>query len=654
MTENWSKEKLENSCERPADGSNRARYKIFAQEEPLNAAIGGGIRVKDLTVSSDTYSSKTVYSYLTEDDLESGVTSYAPSKRDRMVPYITELPNPFVLYENVTAKRLDVNQNVVHKKVYTFNVPKQIQFLSRSTLVENAFEIKRIQNDNFVDISLNNEDVDMAFSKYEVRDYSAGIGRLTSSKEYNSENQVTSILENTYLPNDHSFTQGILQESFNSYKWLYDSPNKSKYLMTSSSKLKVPNVLSKTIIKTGGISKVEERLKFDFFTGQVTESTTELSDGKLLKSRFIPAYTKYSGMGSKVDASNSLAANKNMLSQEAMSITEIQKEDGSWAKISANATSWNPQTYTTTTTVGEPPNDIDVTRYINVWRKHKSFVWDGMTDTNGYFSGYVGNDDSFDWSGPNAVQPAQWKKLSEITKYNDFSVPLEVTDINGNKTSSKMDYENVRTIAVFNAGYGEAFYSGAEDESGLIAYGGDVKKGTAQMSTDAHTGSHSLQIASGQHGYQLNVDHNQSNPKKFKISLWAKSDTYQNVKLSVGSSIISHNIHEEVHAGNWVQLNFYTDIADGTQVSVTSNSGSVIVDDFRLHPIASSMRSFVYNEWDELTHIIGSNNMATKYEYDAEGRLFRTYTEVEDFNGSGTGGFKPTTQMKYTYKHLDQ
>ena len=63
------------------------------------------------------------------------------------------------------------------------------------------------------------------------------------------------------------------------------------------------------------------------------------------------------------------------------------------------------------------------------------------------------------------------------------------------------------------------------------------------------------------------------------------------------------------------------------------------------------MTSYVYNEWDELWYIIGSNGLASKFEYDAAGRLKTTYSEVLDFNGPGTGGFKKTTRNNYNYKH---
>ncbi|WP_306026712.1 MULTISPECIES: hypothetical protein [unclassified Allomuricauda] len=645
MTVDWSKAKDENSCERPGEGSNRARYKIFAQKEPLHAAEGGGIRVKELKVVSDNYTTKTVYNYKDHYHQESGVTSYAPSKRDREVPYISELPNPMVIYEYVTTERRDANDKLISKKEYQFEVPKQLQYTADGVYVENVFELKRTQSIAYIDVSLNAVDVDMSFGKFEMKDYSANIGRLIKAVEFNSENQMVYQLENTYLSQEHDYQQGVLQESFNAYKRLVDLPGKDIYFMTSSSKEKIPNVLAETKITANGFTSQQQFLKYDFYTGQLTESRAILSDGKQLKSKVIPAYHQYPSMGSKADN----PGNNNMLAQEAMSITEIQDANNQWQKLSANITTWQPELYQVSEWLGEFPNEQEFIVLHDVWRKHKTFTWNGERDGNGYFTDYVGDDDGFDWSQPNAQQPSQWKQLTEVTRYNDFSSPLEMKDINGNLAASKMGYNDTKTIAVCNAGYGETFYSGAEDHDGQGNFGGGVKKGTAANSSDAHTGNHALSINNGGSAFEVTVQHN-AESKKFKASLWAKNANHASVALQVGGNTVNFHPAEKVFAGDWVQLNFYTYIPSDTQVNVTSLGGNVVVDDFRLHPISASMSSYVYNTWDELTHILGPNNMATQYEYDEAGRLLRIYSEVINVDQVLTGGFKKVKEYDYHYK----
>lgn len=645
QTSVWLSEKDENSCDRPDEQTYRARYRIFAQKDPLNVAEGGGIRVRKLDIISDTYTSKTVYKYTDSDNLETGVTTYAPSKRDRVVPYISEMPSPMVIYEHVTTERHDANENLIYKKSYTFTVPESLQYTQNGILVENAFEIKKLQDDSYMDISLDNNNVDMSFSKYEVKDYSASIGRLKEVVEYNSENQQVYKVENSYISQSDFFSQGVLQESFNSYKRLWDTSKKDKYLMTSSSKQKIPNVLSKTLITANGYTSTSQLLKYDFFSGNVIESSSILSNGKQLKSKVYPAYSEYPAMGSKVDN----PYNKNMLAQNALSVIEVQDTNEKWQKISANITTWSPETYQVSQWVGEFPNEVELISLHDVWRKHKTFTWNGDTDINGYFVNYANDDDGFDWSDPNVVQPEQWKQLSEVTQYNTFSAPLEVKDVNGNLAATKMGYKDSKIIAVCNAGYSETFYSGAEDDDSQDKFGGGVGKGTASLTPDSHTGDHALLINNGKNGFVATVKYGQS-PKRYKISLWAKNNNYNNVRVNVGGETISYNPDEVVHAGDWVQLNFYSDIPSGTQVYVMSINGGVIVDDFRVHPISSSMTSYVYNQRDELTDILGPNNLATRYEYDEAGRLLRMYSEVENVNQVVIGGFKKVKEFSYTYK----
>lgn len=645
QTSVWLKAKDENSCERPAQGDYRARYTIFAQKEPLNVAEGGGIRVKKIEMVSDSYNTKTRYTYTKPDNMESGVTSYAPSKSNRSVPYITEMPIPMVIYEHVTMEKLDANDNLIYKKSYQFNVPETLEYTENGILVRNAFEIQRLQDDSFLDVSLNEEDVDMNFSKFEVKDFSSSIGRLVQSIEYNSENQQVYKVQNSYVPQSSFFNQGIIRESFNSYKKLWDYQTKDSYIMTSSSKEKIPNVLTATSITANGYTSQKQFLKYDFYTGQVVETNSLLSNGKQLKSKIYPAYHMYPAMGSLVDH----PMNRNMMSQEAMTITEIQDANEQWQKISADITTWKPQLYQVSQWVGEFPNEEEFIVLYNVWRKHKTFTWNGETDPKGYFVNYIGEDDGFDWSDPDALQPKQWKQLSEITQYNNYSSPLEVMDINGNLAATKMGYHDTKTIAICNAGYTESFYSGAEDDDGQGNFGGGVDKGTAEHTSDAHTGYHALVIANGESGYKITVNHNETS-KPFKISLWAKNNNHGDVRVNVGGNSVEYHPTEKVLAGDWVQLNFYANIPPNKQVHVTSVGGNIIVDDFRLHPISSSMTSYVYNQWDELTDILGPNNMATKYEYDEAGRLLRIYSEVQNIQGQLAGGFKKVKEFSYGYK----
>ena len=327
---------------------------------------------------------------------------------------------------------------------------------------------------------------------------------------------------------------------------------------------------------------------------------------------------------------------------------------GDWKEISVGITTWNNKwRYVNFNGSTNSPTDADQ----QVWRKHKSFVWDGGLNDDGTLQGFELEDDNFEWGiaavGSETVQTnAKWKNVSTTTQYDHYSMPLEVRDINGNYAATKMGDANSKIFMSANARYGECFYTGAEEDpvaGNFIGQQIKLMSGATRVSTYAHTGSHSIKIPAGKF---VNVDvfSGKYRPGNYKVSIWVKKDNAANVRIGFGSAPEPF-IGEKITAGNWVQLNHYMDL-DGSSgtINITSNSGNIYVDDIRVHPVESSMTSYVYNEWDELWYIIGTNGLASKFEYDAAGRLLKTYSEVIDFNGTGTGGFKQTTENRYNYK----
>lgn len=233
-------------------------------------------------------------------------------------------------------------------------------------------------------------------------------------------------------------------------------------------------------------------------------------------------------------------------------------------------------------------------------------------------------------------------------------------DINNNFIATKRADNNSKVIASGNARYGEIYYSGAEYvESVDKDYEGGVYGAAAQSSDVAHTGKYSSKLGSETVAFRVSgsvgtdyLDNSQTfRPGKYKVSVWAYQGGGGTELRLNGQSI---PVSETVSAGAWTQFNYYLDFEPNSSVSVeivnlvATNS---YYDDFRLHPAHVTMNTYVYNQWDELTHILGGNNMATMYKYDSAGRLSEIYSEVEDFNGSGTGGFKKTKSFNYNFKY---
>lgn len=601
---------------------------------PFKDKNHAGVRVSAIKVSDNTNIWKTAYEY------GIGSVPYEPFYNFKGVRHQSLIRSPNVLYDKVTVRNFDNNDVQINsvKTVYEFITDKTVVPGITAKLSANSSSVAGTFN------SFNSNDTrDIT---YDYKDYQGIIGNLKSVSTYQGS-VLLSKQTNEYKFLDES-SGFVNTASTQMYKSVNPKPGDVNYVnvnhLISTSYTKYPLVLESQKTVQGGIANTIYFDKHDLNSGKLLETRFFRSDGTEYKSVAEPAYTKYPEMGSKEDNSSY----RHMLTQEAAGYT-LLKKNGSWVPIAAGITTWNNAWSYYDAAGTTLSQETDPAK--KVWRKHETYTWDGTTDSDGLFSGFdLATDDNFNWNLNGAQTNADWKKIATTNMYDRYSIPLEVMDINGNKASTKMGDKHTKVYVTSNAAYDEMYYSGAEDENNGV-FGGGVQRGSATITSDAHTGQNALLLSAGQNAYQVTVKHTESSAKKYKISLWAKQGNHANTRINVGGSEITYNANEEIRAGDWVQLNFYADISNNTVVFVTSNGGGTTVDDFRLHPIASGMTSYVYNEWDELTHILGSNNMATKYIYDSMGRLIGTETEVADYNGLGSGGFKKISENEYTYKY---
>ncbi len=623
----------------------------------LNGKAGGGIRTKSITISNEGKNIvKSEYIYTNpETNKISGITSYAPSNDPKGIPYVSELPPPMVTYEHVEMVNKDGNGTLLGSTSYKFGVlepfheePGYIYSLGET------FKVKENQNTTF-------ENGSIIANKYTIHNCLGNVGRLLSVTSYNSKGQKLSEKQNNYKTDlDGDDEIGVTQESHKSYKRILKNSVES-FAVSATSKINYPSVLESTTTTQGGFTNTTNFIKHDFLTGQLLESTTTDSKGTEFKTELIPAYTiaDYNpsggyGMGSKVDN----PTNKNMLTQEAMTKTYI-KIGGNWEETGVGITTWNNDwTYTDY----EGGLNHETTANKKIWRKHKTFVWDGGLNPDGTLNGFTGEDDSFVWDvGSNILQTnSEWKNVSTTTQYDHYSMPLELKDINDNYAATKMCDDNSTVLAVSNAAYTEMYYSGAEyivkDANGNDTdyFDGQVRTND-KTGLESHTGAFSEKIDANEHGFEVNLPvklERTGTKAKFKISVWVKkgaNNEHLNARVHINGDAKAFN-EEDIPAGDWVLKTHYEELGTGLEtVYITSASGTIYADDFKLHPIASSMTSYVYNEWDELWYIIGNNGLASRFEYDAAGRLINTYTEVID-DGTVTGGFKKVSQNSYNYK----
>ncbi|WP_025742628.1 hypothetical protein [Aquimarina pacifica] len=613
-----------------------------------NGREGGGIRVASIEVSGNDTSVKTVYDYTNLDNNKiSGITSYAPSEEQKGIPYVSELPAPLVTYGSVTMKNYDNNDKLLGSTAYEFDVLKPYEESPNYLFcLGDFFKVEQQQNATFI----NGE---VQANKYIIYNKLENIGRVKSVVSYNNVGQLLNKTISNYKQDLDSDGQiGVSQQSHKTLKKIQRN-DVASYMISSSSKVEYPSVLESSTAIQGGFTNTTYYENRDMLTGQITQTRSVSSDGNEFKTKIIPAYyiTPYGSsaydytMGAKVD--NSTA--KNMLTQTAETLTQI-KDGSNWKTVGVSINTWNNdwnyQTY-------DGSQETSASHQSKIWRKHKIFAWKGEIDSKGAYVGFSGDDDNFNWTDPENQTNSKWIKTSTISLYDHYSMPLETTDINGNKASTKMGDDNTKIFAVANAAYNQMFYSGAEDLiTGTDYFSGEVYKGeNANISEVYHTGTKGVQVPINTKAFVVKPDSG-----KYKVSVWAYKGLgydYTGTRLNVNGEIIEYAIYETISAGDWVQLNFYikdSEVTTGQEVYVYNNQGVAIYDDFRMCPIASTMASYVYNEWDELTYIIGANNLATKYEYDDAGRLKTTYTEVID-NASITGGFKKASENFYNYQY---
>jgi hypothetical protein len=663
-----------------------ARGNQILQTYGLNGKNGGGIRVKKIitTNQENANSVMTEYDYHNpKNNRISGVTPYEPFDGDpnQRIFGAEEIPSPNVMYEYVTTT-VKNSVDILNKTIYKFKTlgglkEYQSSNWQLSSNLGDSFKIKFNDSNRRLAVS-GDPGRKVTYDKLTLYDKLSSIGNLLSVQSYNDKNHLLKNVVNKYKEfTDNEIDNGISQESFkNILRYNYNERMldvngnpyfrpRPMYIFSSISKVTFPSKLESSTTTQGGYSNTVFYDKYDFLTGQVLETRSVSSDGKSFKTKVVPAYLKYPGtysrfvdkpgMNSKVDDER----NKNMLSQTAAEYSYIYDPTDvvkPWKETGVGITTWNNE-WTYQDIEGNTTSPVESNE--KVWRKHKSYTWNGVKDTQGIFTNYNNtNDDGFNWAvgvGTPTIQPAQWKQTSEVTLYDHYSMLLEMKDINNNRAATKMGDNDTKIMASGNAGYNELFYTGGENLKNTIWLEPEVKMSGASRTTAlAHTGIYAISTTSSS---QLGVlmRNGQHKAGRYKMNVWVHKTNAANARINYNGSSYAFN-GESYDAGDWTLKTHYIDNVPTTDFNVFVNSAdgtNVYYDDLMLRPVASSMTGYVYNEWDELSYILSNNGLATHFEYDAAGRLVRTSVEVLDDLANGlTGGFKLKAENKQKYKNL--
>ena len=603
----------------------------------------GGVRVSSIETVDNHKVYTTKYTYGSNEN-GLGYIAYLPyaPNLNKELPYSSELPPPKVMYDYVYMRTYDSDMNSSDGTTrYHFNVMKEKS--PNSIKFEDFYEIVEVQGNELINP---NTGAEVDVKEYRVLDNLASIGQLLEVAVFNKEGHLISKINNEYYGiHETPELKGVKVESFQNLKEItYDNSSTEKWLVNTSSRNVYPTLLKSSTETKGGYTYTSTFDELDDITGIASEIYSYSSKGDQLKTRTVPAYHKYGGMGSKVTNYH----NENMLTQNAMAIDYMFDEDQSqWKEISASISTWNNEwEYPLSSGNFEGEHSL----YEKVWRKHRQYIWDGDSDQNGFLLGFT---DNFDWT-PNANQPDEWKKISQINHYDHFTHVLESEDINGNKVASVYDKDDAKVMYSGNAAYGELFYSGAEEREwwdSSTNYYTDCIKENNRTNQRSHTGLYSEKVNAGEEGFKTTLKANKHKAGKYKLSVWVEKSNHSQARIKRNGNVFHFN-GESVAAGNWVLKNHYLNLTtSGQEISITSNNGTIYLDDFRIHPIASQLTSYVYNDWGELWYILGGNNLAQMFTYDPAGNLKSIHVEVlDDSQNNITGGFKLKQKNKYNYK----
>ncbi|MFN3803310.1 hypothetical protein, partial [Belliella pelovolcani] len=114
----------------------------------------------------------------------------------------------------------------------------------------------------------------------------------------------------------------------------------------------------------------------------------------------------------------------------------------------------------------------------------------------------------------------------------------------------------------------------------------------------------------------------------FLLSFWAKSFT--------GTGTVTANGESTSIGGTW---QFITRIITSRDLQTISGN-NVMIDDLRLHPLASKIRTYTHRPFIGMSSISEFDGTVQRYQYDTKNRLWRVFDDKGNI----------LSQFEYKYK----
>lgn len=253
----------------------------------------------------------------------------------------------------------------------------------------------------------------------------------------------------------------------------------------------------------------------------------------------------------------------------------------------------------------------------------------------------------FNWGfdDPVAANP-DWTMVNHITKYNPYGFEIENKNAINVYTSALYGYNNsLQTAIVNNAQYYQMGYESFEDQGATYTKNSghiNLAPVSGNLSSNAHTGKKALEIQGAQ-VYSMVIPQNYSPTyyyfqphtnveNRYIVSAWFKvpGGASPNINITGATGVVNKD-NLVIEGWQKVELEFYTSNVSNTTLSfsVSNTTGTSYIDDIRIQPFKSTMKTFVYDPatlW--LKAELDNQNYATFYNYDEEGTLTQVKKET--------------------------
>lgn len=444
-----------------------------------------------------------------------------------------------------------------------------------------------------------------------------------------------------------------------------------------------PVILKRSTSYGMGTKTISETLRRDEVTGEATVVRTMGDNNTSALSFKTPAFriAAFAGMGPK-SVNPSWA---NVLGSEAYHYAIIDSTIANNNFAGAGASVYTRTAYVRGYDAGNNTYTTSLTS-LPYWYNRLSYAWSGTVGSLDQYGLYKRSEITtypFNFSSPSSNN-TRWRLSSDISLMDDKGHTIETRLFNNKFTASKFDASGKYLLAqISNCNYKSFTFSGFESLNALGMSDGEINMSASYCALSnavtPHSGNFVLRAYGGGGNstmprYSITYDGTGVNGEElgllrgrvYRASVWTHTTSVSSASLylQLNGSTPTGTIHQTVAMGKtdaraitigeWTLLSVDIKVpADYQSAGSTINnltaglsvpSGTAYFDDFQLHPVESTTGAKVYDPlmgW--ILADISAEGYATKYTYDAAGRLVNTYQEIPNV------GLKLIKRKTYNY-----